>query len=73
MPVEEQVQRILMHMNEEYAECGDIVSIVKDSSEYAAAVSSGKHAIFTGTEGLSFLHGEFRVPVEGVTQLCDRR
>ena len=59
MPVEEQAQRILMHMNEELSECGDIACIVKDSSEYEAAVSSGRHAIITGTEGLSFLHGDW--------------
>lgn len=58
MPVEEQAQRILMHMDEEFSECGDIACIVRDSSEYAAAVSSGRHAVFTGTEGLSFLHGD---------------
>ena len=59
MPVEEQACRILDHMNEELNECSDIACIVTDSSEYEAAVSSGRHAIFTGTEGLSFLHGDW--------------
>lgn len=59
MPVEEQAKRILMHMDEEFSECRDIACMVRDSSEYTAAVSGGRHAIFTGTEGLSFLHGDW--------------
>ena len=58
MPVEEQARRIIGHMNDEFAECGDYAVQVTDAASYEAAVREGKHAIFTGCEGLSFAGGD---------------
>lgn len=67
MPVKEQSERIIKHMLMDISECSDSVEVVKNSSEYFAAIDSGKHALFLGTEGLSFLHGD----VAGLDRLYD--
>ena len=59
MPVREQASRIISHVRDELEECKDIAMIVTGREAYDAAVNSNKHAIFTGTEGLSFLHGDY--------------
>lgn len=59
MPVEEQVKRIILHMSEEFSESAAIAVHVTDAASYEEAVQNGKHAVFTGTEGLSFLRGDW--------------
>ena len=59
MPVEEQFNRILMHMQEEFEETKDIFVPVTSCEQYESAVEQGKHAVFLGTEGLSFLKGDY--------------
>lgn len=58
MEPEAQFRRIREHLESDLAECREDVCPVASWKEYEMALAAGKHALFRGAEGLSFLEKE---------------